>query len=231
METLNDVTREGKERLNPSLTNPNWLILRRRRQIFQKWLAKIEDPGSRVLDVGGRIQPYRSLFRTPLEQYVAIDRRPSPLVSVVARGEEIPLAGNLFDVVICTQVLEYVPDPGIFIGEIRRVLKPGGFLLLSAPAVFPRDSEYDLWRFSPGNLTSLLRSFREVEIAAEGSSIAGLIRSVGVCLVMLARPTFIGELLCFTLVPLMNVVGAAVESIFKPSNDQFTSNFSVLARK
>ncbi|MGC2448488.1 MAG: class I SAM-dependent methyltransferase, partial [Candidatus Sulfotelmatobacter sp.] len=212
MESLDAVTREGKERLNPSLTNPNWLILRWRRQIFQKWLAKIDAPDLRVLDIGGRIQPYRSLFGTPVKHYVAIDMRPSPVVNVMARGEEIPFAGDLFDVVICTQVLEYVPEPEVFLREIRRVLKPGGFLLLSAPAVFPRDSDYDLWRFSPRSLSSLLRSFRDTEITAEGSSIVGLIRSITVCLVMLARPAFIGKLFCFTLVPLLNLLAAALES-------------------
>lgn len=231
METLDAVTREGRERLYPSLTNPNWLILRCRRQIFQEWLAKIGGVDLRVLDVGGRIQPYRPLFESRIQHYVALDVRQSPLVNVVARGEDIPFARNLFDLVICTQVLEYVPEPNALIAKIHEVLKPGGCLLLSAPAVFPRDSEQDLWRFSPASLRLLLRCFPEVEIAAEGSSVAGLLRSIGVSSVMLARPALVRRFFCFTLVPALNVLAAAVESIFKFSNDQFTANFSVLARK
>ncbi len=212
METLETVNREGRERLNPSLTNPNWLVLRRRREIFRKWLARVDGRDLDVLDVGGRIQPYRPLLQGRLRRYVAVDLRQTPLVNVVARGEQIPLASAQFDLVICTQVLEYVPEPAAVIAEIHRVLKPGGCLLLSVPAVFPRDSDHDSWRFLPESLRYLLRSFHDVEVASEGSSVAGFFRTVGVCLVMFARPAFLGRLLRFTLIPAMNITAVSLES-------------------
>ena len=92
METLDTVNREGRARLYPSLTNPSWLVLRRRREIFRKWLARVDGHDLDVLDVGGRIQPYRPLLEGRLRRYVAIDLRQTPLVNVVGRGEQIPLA-------------------------------------------------------------------------------------------------------------------------------------------
>jgi len=231
METLETVSREGPERLHPSLTNPNWIVLRRRREIFQKWLASVEGQDLKVLDVGGRIQPYRSLFEERVGRYVAVDLRPTPLVNIVARGEELPLASAQFDLVICTQVLEYVPEPAAVIAEIHRVLKPGGCLLLSAPAIFPRDSDHDLWRFLPDGLRWLLRSFRDVEVVAEGSSIAGFFRSVNICLLLFAKSAFLGTLLRFTVIPVSNIVAASLEFIIASSNDQFSANFSAVARK
>ena len=46
----------------------------------------------------------------------------------LARGsaEEIPYEDGSFDVVVTTQVLEYVPDVPRALAEIHRVLKPGG---------------------------------------------------------------------------------------------------------
>lgn len=230
METLDAIHREGRERLYPSLSNPSWLVLRRRREVFKKWLARL-DSDLKVLDVGGRIQPYRPLLETQIHRYVSIDLRQTPLVSVVGRGEQLPIADEQFDLVICTQVLEYVPAPSALIAEIHRVLKPGGYILLSVPAVFPRDSDQDAWRFLPASLRVLLRSFHDLEIVAEGSSISGFFRTVGVSLVMLARPTFVGKLLRFTLIPVLNLTAASLELLLGTGNDQFAANFSAFAKK
>ncbi len=231
METLDRVTREGRGRLYPSLTNPSWLVLRRRREIFQKWLGHIEESQLLVLDVGGRIQPYRPLLEKQLHFYVALDLRRTALVNVIASGDQIPIPDDKVDLVLCTQVLEYVSDPAAVVAEIHRVLKPGGHLLLSVPAVFPQDSEQDRWRFLPDGLALLLRSFTRVEIAAEGSSVAGLFRTVCVCLVMLSRPVFVGKILKMTLVPLLNLTAALLEPWLASENTQFAANFSALAKK
>jgi len=40
----------------------------------------------------------------------------------------------MFGAVVCTEVLEHVPNPAVAIKEIRRVLRPGGVLIGSVPA-------------------------------------------------------------------------------------------------
>ncbi|HEY1677611.1 MAG TPA: class I SAM-dependent methyltransferase [Candidatus Sulfotelmatobacter sp.] len=230
METLDSVNREGRTRLFPSLTNPNWLVLRRRREIFRKRIDGLSPGPLDVLDVGGRFQPYRPLLDGREKSYVSVDLRRSPLVNVIARGEQLPVTSESFDLVICTQVLEYVCEPDVLLAEIRRVLKRGGSLLLSAPAVFPYDSSHDLWRFMPGGLRWLLRSFATVEVEAEGSSITGLFRSANVC-VLSIRPAWIAAILRYTMVPFLNLTAVALESVLAPSNDQFSANFSVFAKK
>jgi SAM-dependent methyltransferase len=230
-ETLEQVQREGRQRLYPSLTNPSWLVLRKRREIFRKWLLRLESRELDVLDVGGRVQPYRPLLEGQLHRYVAIDPRRTPLVNIVGRGEQMPFRSAQFDLVFCTQVLEYAPDPRLIIAEIHRVLKPGGYVMLSVPAVFPQDSEFDSWRFLPPGLKSLMHSFSGLEILPEGGSIAGLFRTLCVWASFFARPHFIGRLLRSTLIPVLNVIAACLDSLFSSSNDQFTANFSVIARK
>src|SRR2546425_2710772 len=163
-ETLEQVQKTGRERLFPSLTNPSWLVLRKRRELFRRWLRESLRTNPSVLDVGGRIQPYRPLIAGAHSRYVAVDLRTTPLVDVVANAEQLPFASAVFDLVLCTQMLEYAPDPGQVISEIYRVLRPRGLLLLSVPTAFPRDADEDRWRFLPAGIRQLLSSFSEVEV-------------------------------------------------------------------
>lgn len=54
----------------------------------------------------------------------------------VGYGEAIPFEDNMFDEVIATEVLEHLSDEAIAasLGEIRRILKPGGHFSGSVPA-------------------------------------------------------------------------------------------------
>ena len=46
-----------------------------------------------------------------------------------ARGEDIPFTDSSFDTAVCTYTLCSVDDPPRVLGELRRILKPGGVLL------------------------------------------------------------------------------------------------------
>jgi SAM-dependent methyltransferase len=229
-ETAEELRLQGHRRLHPRLTDPNYLILRKRRQLFQCWLEGVTGGRLSVLDVGGRLQPYRPLIAERAIRYLAIDLAPTPLVNAVARAEHLPFASECFDVVFCTQVLEYIPDPGAAVGEIYRVLKPGGFLFLSVPTIFPRDSEQDCWRFEPAALRSLLSVFARVKIEPEGGSVAGFFRTANVFLLVCVKFMILREILSHTVTPLINMLGLSLDSLAS-DNDQFAANYSVLAQK
>jgi len=228
---VKEFQKAGRERLYPSITNPNWLVLRKRRELFTTWLKNIKSDNLSVLDVGGRIQPYRELLGKRCASYLAIDVNPTPLVDVVGQAERLPFPDRQFDLIFCTQVLEYIPEPPMVVNEIYRTLKDGGFLLLSAPAVFPRDSENEYWRFLPCALSRLLSSFSSVEVVPEGNSVIGFIRTTNVCLITFARPALLGTVLRFSAVPFLNLLGAAGQWLMRSTNDRFSANYSVLARK
>jgi len=227
---LEQVQRESRERLHPSLKNPNWLVLRHRRLIFEAGLDRLLGSALCVLDIGGRLQPYRPLLGARTKCYVAVDLQMTPLVNVGAAAEALPFRDEQFDFVICTQVFEYLPDPGMAVGEIQRVLRKGGVLFLSAPAVFLRDNDKEYWRFLPESLRYLLREFETVEVVPEGNSLSGFFRTCNIVLMSFFRPKILAPLWQWTFVPFLNVAGFVLEKL-AGQNDDFTANYSAWARK
>jgi SAM-dependent methyltransferase len=231
IETLEFVNREAGERLSPSLRNPSYLVLSKRRQTFERWLSAVPGSSLRVLDVGGRIQPYRPLIAERLQQYVAVDLTQSPLVALRANAGLMPFPENIFDLVFCTQVLEYVLEPAVPVREIYRVLKPGGIALFSFAAFYPRIAEDDYWRFTSSGLRHLMQPFGRVEVVPEGSSISGFFRACAVCLSIFARYPAVRRLVEFTVVPVLNLSALSLEKVARTDNDQATGNYSVCAQK
>ena len=84
-----------------------------------------------------------------------------------ANALALPFADNTFDKVICSEVLEHIPDYQSALQEIDRVLKPGGLFCASVPRHWP---EKICWAFStayhqvPGGH---LRIFRSGELRDE----------------------------------------------------------------
>jgi len=227
---LQQVQRESRERLHPSLRNPNWLILRHRRQIFEAGLDRLAGSALCVLDIGGRLQPYRPLLGTRAKSYVAVDLQMTPLVNVGGAAEALPFRDEQFDFVICTQVFEYLPDPGLAVAEIKRVLCKGGVLFLSVPSVFLQDNDKECWRFLPEGLRHLLRKFETVEVVPEGNSLTGFFRTCNVFLMSFLRPRMLAPLWQWTFVPFLNVAGWMLQKLGGQNTD-FTANYSVWARK
>lgn len=84
-----------------------------------------------------------------------------------ATALELPFADHCFDKVICSEVLEHIPDYRAALVEIQRVLKPGGLFCASVPRRWPETvcwalSE-DYYRVPGGHI----RIFRARELRAE----------------------------------------------------------------
>lgn len=74
---------------------------------------------------------------------------------------------NSFDAIICSEVLEHLPDYDAAIAEMRRVLKPDGKLCISVPHAWPERICWNLapppngYAFEPGGH---IRIFDEVDL-------------------------------------------------------------------
>jgi SAM-dependent methyltransferase len=221
----------AQDRLRPSITNPNYLVLRGRAQLLSKWMAQIPGKDLRVLDIGGRYQPYRPLLQDRVRQYVAVDVVATRLVDAVGRGEQLPFHDNTFDLVIATGVFEYFPQPHIAAQQVYDVLKPGGVLLMSVGAVSPRFVDDEHWRYMRSGLRSILSPFSQVEIVPEVFSLGGFCRLINVGLNIFAKYNFVRRLFQVTIFPLINVAGVGLEKLSSSTNDQMAGNYCALARK
>lgn len=107
--------------------------------------------GSRVLDAGAGIQPYRHLFRHcdyESADFEQVDKgyEPSTYVCDLA---SIPVEDGRFDAVILNQVMEHLSEPRAVLRELRRVLKPGGRMICTAPLFYEEHEQpYDFYRYT-----------------------------------------------------------------------------------
>ena len=106
---------------------------------------------SRILDVGGRgrkyDRSYGKLFPDVVEYSVA-DIVEGPGVTHVMPGEyTLPFEDDYFDLVVSGQTLEHVPNPFNLVAEMKRVMKPGGRMVIIVPSAGPQHDQKDYWRF------------------------------------------------------------------------------------
>ena len=173
----------GRERRHPSRAGKDYLVLA---PLAAQLAAAArsyapERTGLAVLDVGCGEKPYLPLFAARAASYTGFDVAPGPGVDDVGVAERLPYEAGRFDVVLCTQVLEHVDEPGAVVGEIRRVLAPGGMALLSTHGSFvfhpspPPDRDY--WRWTHAGLERVFRGageWAELSVSAHGEYISCL---------------------------------------------------------
>lgn len=171
-----EVREFGRRRLQPRLNDPDYLVLRARRRLLESWIAQLP-AALDILDVGGRIQPYRSLFAGRERSYLSLDLQVTGMVDVIGSAEQLPFRSASFDTVLCTQVLSYVSSPGLVFKEAFRVLRPGGALIITAPAIAVPHHDERL-RILKDGFAHFLRDFVDVKIEVEIHSAAGVCRTL-----------------------------------------------------
>lgn len=229
--TRKELFKIARARLYPSITNHSFLVLRKRRLIFTEWIKRFPTENLHVLDVGGRYQPYRPLLGERVKRYVAVDVLRTPLVDVIGKGQELPFRDGTFDLVMATGVFEYFPEPRVAAEQLRRVLKPGGYLMMSFAAVCPRAVDEEHWHYLPAGLRFALSSFSKVEIVPEVTSVGGFLRLAAWSFDIFAKYVFVRRIFDHTLIPVLNLMGLALEGASLTDNDQVTGNYSVLAQR
>lgn len=119
----------------------NYNFHTRRRAVFD--LLAADGPFPRILDVGCGTGDYALLASRHRGAYFGVDFSPTmvargrdraraagePACFFAGSGVELPCADDAFDLVIAIGYLAYFHDPRPALGEIRRVLRPGGTLI------------------------------------------------------------------------------------------------------
>lgn len=139
-----------------------------------------------VVDLGGKRENKRGTFHPPEEQvavwwYVNLDLSTQP--NIFADVSCIPLQSGSVDCVICTEVLEHLPNPQACVDEIHRLLCDGGLALVSVPFLYPMHADpYDYQRFTEDGLRNLFRDFKTVTVYRMGgyTGVLGLMFELGI---------------------------------------------------
>jgi SAM-dependent methyltransferase len=216
-------------RLNPSLNEADSLIYWHRRPIIERWCAQLAKTDLVILDVGGRIQPYRVFLENKLKRYIGLDLMMEGFVNVVATGERLPFSDNAFDLVMCNDALQYIPNAAWTVEEMHRVLRPGGRMILSTRGSYPQCHD-EYWRFIPSGLEHLTRMFSTVTIEPEGGSGSGIAVTLNTLLHRDIKTPWIARIVKRTTVPFLNRMGLLADRLFK--NDfRNACSYSLLAVK
>lgn len=109
--------------------------------MVRRMVAKYATPNAPILDAGCgtglnlRHLPEGSVGVDINPRNIALLRQRLPNHTVIEGDvEALPFDDASFGTVLCTEVIEHIPDPSAALAEYRRVLQPGGVLIGSVPA-------------------------------------------------------------------------------------------------
>jgi SAM-dependent methyltransferase len=147
-----------------------------------------------VLDVGCGEMPFRGLLG-PRARYIGIDVPAASDFGMTQNpdvlpfdGVTIPFSDARFAHVLCTEVLEHARAPEALVGEMMRVLKPGGTLVLTVPfAARVHHAPHDYHRFTRYGVAQLLAGFADVRVEERGDELAVIANKLIVLTRRLAR--------------------------------------------
>jgi len=206
----------ARRRRKPGLADFDYLVQSRLADSIVRLIPDIGPPGGTVLDIGAGSMPYREDFVAAGFRYVGADIDGSAEV-VIGDDGTLPVPDDSFDVVVSFQVLEHVADVARYLGEARRVLRPGGRLLLSTHGSWlyhPHPTDFRRWT-RDGLIYDLAAAGFEaerVEPVVGPLALTTIYRAIGFITVLKPVPV-IGRALSALLGLVMNLRAMAEEAI------------------
>jgi len=216
--------------------NPFWIARRGLASAMKDFSAELH---GKLLDVGCGSKPYESLFN--VSSYIGLDiENEGTIKRGVADyfydGGQFPFGHSEFDSVLCNQVLEHVFNPDDFIGEINRVLKPAGKLLLTVPFVWDEHEQpYDYARYSSFGLRSLLEKngFIVLDHRKLGTDMSTLFQLTNAYLykVTLTWPKLLRNLNTMTTMAFISMAGVLCAKLFPENSDLFLDHIILVQKQ
>lgn len=145
-----------------SILRGDFFVLRNLRAFLERALQQWVHADTTVADIGCGEQPLRLLVEGLGGEYTGVDvvQNIHGTVDVIADISQVPLPGNSFGVVLCTEVLEHVPNTAAAFAELKRLCRPGGAIILTTPFMYPLHEEpYDFVRLTPHMLRQCAGEF------------------------------------------------------------------------
>jgi ubiquinone/menaquinone biosynthesis C-methylase UbiE len=128
---------------------------------FLAWATEQMDirPGMIVVDVGCGRGIYHPLFRERGATVVGIDRSigmvreaGSGCLAVVGDAQALPLPDATCDRALCNHVLYHIPDQQLAMCELRRIVRPGGRVVIATNGARNNERMYQVARLAAADL-------------------------------------------------------------------------------
>jgi SAM-dependent methyltransferase len=137
-------------------------------------VASLIDLPAPIVEIGSYQvpdQPYPSDLR-PLfagKEFIGCDARPGPGVDRVEDVHALSFADGSVGTVLMLETLEHVADPIRALQQVRRVLRPEGFAVLTSCMDTPvHDHPSDYWRFTPQGFDLLVKDLAPRRTFSQG---------------------------------------------------------------
>jgi SAM-dependent methyltransferase len=153
-----------RDQVSRSRTSSRWQDrLRRCLEPPAPFLLNPAEPADYPL---GRYNLYVGGAGQVVKGFINLDLFALPGVDIAADAEQLPFRDGIFERIECDAVLEHVRNPEKVVGELRRVLAPGGYAHLVTPFCHPfHEYPRDYRRFTLDGLKELTQG---MEVVAEG---------------------------------------------------------------
>lgn len=164
------------EQFQPSpfalLYNPYYIL---RRRLYQLLIKNSSFLHGKTLDFGCGAKPYKNLFKTT--EYIGVDIEISghshdqENIDVFYDGKTIPFPEQHFDSIFTSEVFEHIFNLNNIVSELHRVLKPGGYILITIPFVWDEhEAPYDFARYTSYGIKDILQKNNFEIVKLEKSS-------------------------------------------------------------
>lgn len=204
-------------------------------------LRSIKELGKEIngktLDVGCGTKPYQNYFCS--SEYIGLEiestiNRKIKQADYFYDGKNFPFVNQEFDSVVTNQVLEHVFNPDEFLGEINRVLKTHGKLLLTVPFVWDEHEQpYDYARYSSYGLKFLLEKygFQIIKQKKSVNDLGVIFQLINAYLYKITHELpLLRKFTTITIMAFINLVGILFSPLAPKNDDLYLDNI-ILAKK
>jgi SAM-dependent methyltransferase len=214
------------------LVNPFYFA---RKGLFEHISDLAKNITGRTLDVGCGQKPYETLFKA--SQYIGLEidspeNRQHKKADYYYDGNTFPFQDGEFDSIVINEVFEHVFNPDGFLGELNRVLKPEGRVLMTVPFCWDEHEQpNDYARYSSFGLISIVErhGFKVIERRKSMNDIRVIFQLLnGYLYKKTVTPNgYLNLLTTFLLMAPFNLLGALLSKILPGNDDLYLDNIIV----